>query len=72
MKTLSLIFGVLMLAQAAGQTGPNARMNDRKYIVMPRAAAIANAPFSEAVLTGDTLYVAGHIGLDPATGRDRG
>jgi reactive intermediate/imine deaminase len=24
-------------------------------------------PFSEAVLVGDTLYVAGHIGLDPKT-----
>ncbi len=26
-------------------------------------------PFSEAVLAGDTLYIAGHIGLDPATGK---
>lgn len=26
-------------------------------------------PFREAVLAGDTLYVAGHIGLDPATGK---
>ena len=26
-------------------------------------------PFSRAVLVGDTLYVAGHLGLDPDTGR---
>jgi enamine deaminase RidA (YjgF/YER057c/UK114 family) len=26
-------------------------------------------PFSEAVLVGDTLYVAGHIGIDPKTGK---
>lgn len=26
-------------------------------------------PFSKAVLVGDTLYVAGHLGLDPKTGR---
>ena len=26
-------------------------------------------PFSEAVLAGDTLYIAGHIGFDPATGK---
>ena len=65
MKSLSLVFGLLLLAQTAGQTGAN----DRKYIVLPRAASIANAPFSEAVLAGNTLYVAGQIGLDPATGK---
>ncbi len=27
----------------------------------------AAPPFSQAVLVGDTLYVAGHIGLDPKT-----
>ena len=44
--------------------------NDRKYIVMKRASdAAAKAPFSEAVLVGNTLYVAGHIGIDPATGK---
>ncbi|HEY6248620.1 MAG TPA: Rid family hydrolase [Candidatus Angelobacter sp.] len=43
---------------------------DRKHIVMKRATpAAANAPFSEAVLVGDTLYIGGHIGLDPATGK---
>jgi 2-iminobutanoate/2-iminopropanoate deaminase len=37
----------------------------------PHAVA-ANAqplPFSDAVLVGDTLYVAGHLGLDPKTGQ---
>lgn len=29
-------------------------------------------PFSEAVLVGDALHVAGHLGLDPATGRPPG
>lgn len=41
---------------------------DRKYIVMKRPQA-SNAPFSEAVLKGDTLYLSGHIGFDPATGK---
>ena len=27
------------------------------------------APFSNAILTGDTLYLAGSIGLDPKTGK---
>lgn len=26
-------------------------------------------PFNKAVLSGDTLYVSGHLGLDPATGK---
>ncbi len=71
MKQLSLILGLglLLLAQNAGQTGSNPGPTDRKYVVLPRAAAIANAPFSEAVLAGNTLYVAGQIGLDPATGK---
>ena len=42
---------------------------DRKYIVLPRPEGVKAAPFSEAVLTGGTLYLAGQIGLDPKTGK---
>ena len=41
---------------------------DRKYIVLPREAA-KTSPFSEAVLAGNTLYLAGHVGIDPKTGK---
>ena len=41
---------------------------DRKFIVKPRASDMKALPFSDAVLVGNTLYVAGHIGLDPKTG----
>ncbi|MGC1452249.1 MAG: Rid family hydrolase [Candidatus Sulfotelmatobacter sp.] len=41
---------------------------DRKYIVKPRAADLKALPFSDAVLVGNTLYIAGHIGLDAKTG----
>ncbi len=37
----------------------------RRYINLPRKAPL---PFSDAVLVNDTLYLAGRIGLDPATG----
>lgn len=40
---------------------------DRKYIVKPRPDATKALPFSEAVLAGDTLYIAGHIGLEAKT-----
>jgi len=35
------------------------------HINLPRKASL---PFSDAVLAGDTLYLAGRIGIDPATG----
>jgi 2-iminobutanoate/2-iminopropanoate deaminase len=57
---LCFVLGVLTLA-----IGVDA---DRKYIVLKRPAA-STAPFSEAVLKGDSLYVSGHIGLDPQTGK---
>jgi reactive intermediate/imine deaminase len=53
---LLLVFGV-----AAGAA-------DRKFIVNPRAADLKGLPFSDAALVGNTLYIAGHIGLDPKTG----
>lgn len=37
----------------------------RQYVPAPGSASAA--PFSEGVLVGGTFYVAGHVGLDPAT-----
>lgn len=39
----------------------------RSYVLRPDRRA--DLPFSDAVWTGSTLYLAGHIGLDPATSR---
>jgi len=41
---------------------------DRKFIVNPRPGDTKALPFSDAVLVGNTLYIAGHIGLDTKTG----
>lgn len=41
-------------------------MAERRYINLPGRRA--NLPFSDAVLVGDTLYLAGRLGIDPATG----
>jgi 2-iminobutanoate/2-iminopropanoate deaminase len=38
----------------------------RCYINLPNRPA--GLPFSDAVLVGDTLYISGRIGIDPATG----
>ena len=37
----------------------------RRHFNLPRKASL---PFSDAVLVRDTLYLAGRIGIDPATG----
>lgn len=47
----------------------SATASDRKYIVNPRPGDTKALPFSDAVLAGNTLYIAGHIGLDPKTGQ---
>ncbi len=38
-----------------------------RYIVRDLWAGSRPLPFSEAVLNGNTLYIAGHIGIDPKT-----
>lgn len=60
---LRILVGVLLLvcSVAAGAA-------DRKYIVKPRAGDMKALPFSDGVLVGNTLYIAGHIGLDSKTG----
>jgi 2-iminobutanoate/2-iminopropanoate deaminase len=47
------------VAMAAGES--------RQYIAGDRSGDRAALPFSEGVLVGDTLYVSGHIGIDPKT-----
>jgi|SRR5271166_865593 len=58
-KTLVALM-LLMSCVAAGAA-------DRKYIVKPRPDATKALPFSEGVLAGDTLYIAGHLGLEAKT-----
>jgi 2-iminobutanoate/2-iminopropanoate deaminase len=45
--------------------------SERSYVLppAPKAGAGPAAPFSEGVMVGKTFYVAGHIGMDPATGQ---
>jgi enamine deaminase RidA (YjgF/YER057c/UK114 family) len=42
---------------------------ERKYVVLPRPAEFKGVPFSDGVLVGDVLYVGGHVGIDPKTGK---
>ena len=60
MKILMLLLLALPL-MAAAQTKAG-----RRYI---KPEGPTPRPFNEAVIVGDTMYVAGHIGLDPKTGK---
>ena len=61
LRRILFLFLLLTFAMAAGAA-------DRKFIVHPRADDRKGLPFSDAVLVGNTLYIAGHVGLDPKTG----
>ena len=43
--------------------------SDRQHIVLKRSAEMSALPFSDGVLVGNTLYVAGHVGMDPKTNK---
>ena len=63
MKLQKILVGVILTSCIAAHAA------DRKYVVKPRPADLKNLPFSDAVLVGNTLYMAGTIGLDPKTGQ---
>jgi 2-iminobutanoate/2-iminopropanoate deaminase len=58
------VAGVFTARGAFSQASPQAA---RKAINLPEKSA--QAPFSDAILAGNTLYLAGRIGLDPKTGK---
>lgn len=47
---------------------PGRRRQVQKRIRSERTRT-ANLPFSDAVWAGDTLYLSGHLGLEPGTGK---
>jgi len=64
MKPIQILMGIMLLMSCT-----MAGAADRKYIVKPRASYMKALPFSDGVLVGNTLYIAGHIGLDPTSGK---
>ena len=62
---MTLRTAVALLAVVLSLTA-RAATNESRYIVADRPAG-ASLPFSDAVWGGSTLYVAGHLGMDPKT-----
>lgn len=59
-----LVAGILTVRGAFSQATPQAA---RKVIKL--SGGPVQAPFSDAILVGNTLYLAGRIGIDPKTGK---
>ena len=61
---------LLVLIVAAGASisaqAADSSQSARRYINLPK---VVQAPFSDGVLVGNTLYIAGRLGLDPKTGK---
>jgi 2-iminobutanoate/2-iminopropanoate deaminase len=57
---------VFALALTALLAGCERQESERRHITLPERGVAA--PFSEAVLIGDTLYIAGQLGLEPDSG----
>lgn len=63
MMFAKVLVPALLLATVSAWAGDAGR----RYVTNDRSGARASLPFSEAVRVDGTLYVAGHLGLDPAT-----
>ena len=66
--SFGLALAALMLAGGAPPASGAPAAAERSYIEHPPTPNGPALPFSDAVRLGDTLYVAGHIGIDPRTG----
>jgi 2-iminobutanoate/2-iminopropanoate deaminase len=60
--TVALILAICSFATHSGAE----KKTERRHILLNPDSKL---PFSNGVLVGDTLYVAGSVGLDPKTGR---
>jgi 2-iminobutanoate/2-iminopropanoate deaminase len=64
-KTMLVIAATLIVVGsiASAQTDPT----KRQFVNLPKP--VANLPFSDGVLVGNTFYLSGRIGLDPQSGK---
>jgi reactive intermediate/imine deaminase len=69
LSVLTAIAAALILIQTADakSPAPKTTVDSRRHIVLPTRTD--TLPYSDGVLVGNTLYLAGRIGVDPATGR---
>ncbi len=66
MRVISLTIAAALIAGLLISAGLSKESESVKYINVPGRSD--NVPYSNAVLAGNTLYLAGAIGVDPSTG----
>lgn len=66
-KNILLLSIGIMIGLASGLLATTGQTAQRRHINMP--GKNTQLPFSDAVLVGDTLYLAGKLGTDPKTGQ---
>ena len=69
-RRIGFLFSVLLVAgflTAHGAFSKSPPQSTRKAINAPEKTV--QAPYSDGILAGNTLYLAGRIGLDPKTGK---
>lgn len=68
-NSTKLIFAILLMltAIAVAASEPRTVIGPVRNIVLPTRKD--TLPYSDAVLVGNTLYLAGRIGIDPETGK---
>jgi len=64
---LLVVLGASTIFTVRGAFSKAGNQEKRRAINLPGPAS--QLPFSKAILTGDTLYISGSIGLDPKTGK---
>ena len=62
-----VIVGVTL--SAAWQNGAAAQSATARRVIRPAKAPNTGLPFSPGILAGNTLYISGHLGRDPATNK---
>lgn len=67
LRSLSLIALGVTLASSLSYVESTRAASDHRYLNVPGRSD--SNPYSNAVLVGETLYLAGDIGLEPETGR---
>ena len=68
MRFVLLLALALTLAACAPSTDSSEAPSSERRVIATDAAPAAIGPYSQAVQVGRTLYLAGQIGLNPATG----
>lgn len=67
MNTHRILLVIILIGLVTGAAFTQSRQPARRDINLPGRST--QAPYSDAVLVGNTLYLAGRLGTDPQTGK---